>query len=435
MKNKLIMLLMAVISLCSIKASDFNHDGHQDYLLANPTTRRLAIWHLNGASLVSGVYGPTLPAGWSLVDTGDFNRDGYPDLLLYNPVTHGTAIWYLRDGQFLGGVYGPTFINGYIPKAVDDLDFDTHPDIIAFQPATGQLFATLMNNNNIKTSVTMTSIPQSNSAESVAAFDAPPQPTSAEADGPRVESSSSPSSPQVGAPQFPMYKLPAGWVIKASVGHKLFLLNVSTFQTATWEMGWNPVLPNPLPITSSYYGPKIALGYRFTGVMDFNLDGWNDYLLGGNLGVNAQWYTQRGTLVGGKYGPKTPVGYSFASDTFPTCGYGVAPTQKTVPAGGGWFLVNVVTEFGCPWYWHSNTAGITVSTGLQPRHTSGGIVVTVSPAAPPSGSVTVAGVPVLITKGSGGLTGFWTGSVGVPLCPGPKTTVLVSLNLVQSGNI
>ena len=164
--QKLILALLFAAT-AALNGADFNRDGHQDYLLSNNTTRQLVVWHLVGSHLVSGVYGPVLPLGWSIVGTGDFNRDGYPDLLLYNPATHGTAVWYLRDGTFLGGAYGPTFINGFVPKAVDDLDNDGNADIMAFNPNTGALWVVLMNNNQIKTSTSSSLIcaPQSSSPQ------------------------------------------------------------------------------------------------------------------------------------------------------------------------------------------------------------------------------------------------------------------------------
>jgi hypothetical protein len=35
-------------------------------VLYNSSTRRTAIWYLNNNIFVSGAYGPTIPAGWSL---------------------------------------------------------------------------------------------------------------------------------------------------------------------------------------------------------------------------------------------------------------------------------------------------------------------------------------------------------------------------------
>ncbi|HCP91803.1 MAG TPA: hypothetical protein DIT76_07150, partial [Spartobacteria bacterium] len=48
-------------------AADFNANGNPDYVLFNPSTRQTAIWYLNGPAFASGAFGPTLPAGYSLV--------------------------------------------------------------------------------------------------------------------------------------------------------------------------------------------------------------------------------------------------------------------------------------------------------------------------------------------------------------------------------
>src|SRR5207248_5127393 len=68
----------------SLLLSNFNGDAYTDYLLFNPSTRRTAIWYLNGNTLQSGAYGPTLPPGWAVVALADFNQNGTPDYVLYN---------------------------------------------------------------------------------------------------------------------------------------------------------------------------------------------------------------------------------------------------------------------------------------------------------------------------------------------------------------
>ena len=47
--------------------SDFNGDGHPDYVLENGNTNQTAIWYLNNNVFSSGVLGPTLPVAWSLI--------------------------------------------------------------------------------------------------------------------------------------------------------------------------------------------------------------------------------------------------------------------------------------------------------------------------------------------------------------------------------
>src|SRR5207253_1853205 len=53
--------------------SDFNGDGHPDYVLYNRFTRQTAIWYLNNNVFIGGRYGLTIPAGWSVVDVADFD--------------------------------------------------------------------------------------------------------------------------------------------------------------------------------------------------------------------------------------------------------------------------------------------------------------------------------------------------------------------------
>jgi hypothetical protein len=50
-----------------VATADFNGNGKPDYLLYNAGTRQTAIWYLNNNVFMSGAFGPTLPAGWSLV--------------------------------------------------------------------------------------------------------------------------------------------------------------------------------------------------------------------------------------------------------------------------------------------------------------------------------------------------------------------------------
>jgi len=50
-----------------IGTADFNGDGKPDYLLYNASTRQTALWYMHNNVFAGGVFGPTLPVGWSLV--------------------------------------------------------------------------------------------------------------------------------------------------------------------------------------------------------------------------------------------------------------------------------------------------------------------------------------------------------------------------------
>jgi hypothetical protein len=437
MKKLIILLSILTTGLLYGDNCDFNHDGHQDYLLSNSTTRQLAIWHMNGLHLISGVYGPVLPAGWTIVGTGDFNHDGYPDLVLYYPPTHQSAIWYLRDGTFLGGAYGPIFQNGYVPKGVDDMDHDGNADLLAYNPNNHQLWAILMNGNQIRT-------PSQTTATTNVSFSKSLQPASyitdnsetmqPEAMAVTMPASVSTNSPQIGSAQYVLATLPFNWAVVESANHQITLINYSTFQTANWVIGFHNGQPNPFSIDFTFYGPNAPAGWQVMHGLDFNLDGWNDYLLGGAFGKNAQWYLNGiGHLVGAAYGPTIPTGFSFAKEGFKTCSFGVNPTSKTVPLTGGSFLVNVVTEFGCKWYYHSNTSWIHVPTTFQPQLGGGAIFVSVAPGPAGVGTITVANQTITINRGAGALTGHWTGFELIT--DGCQThTILEDVHLVQSGN-
>src|SRR5437762_11964312 len=61
--------------------SDFNGDGHPDYVLflQNAKTPQTAIWYLNNNVFISSAYGPTLPSCWSLVGVPYYNCDYHHD--------------------------------------------------------------------------------------------------------------------------------------------------------------------------------------------------------------------------------------------------------------------------------------------------------------------------------------------------------------------
>ena len=154
--------------------SDFNGDGKPDYvILYNASTRRTAVWYLNNNVFLGSAYGPTLPAGWTLVDTADFNRNGRalithsshpaararqgsgissesrfaeaplarpcpaaghwwrsatltatasPTMYSYNARTHQTAVWYMNNNVLVSGAFGPTLPGAWSLAGVADFN-------------------------------------------------------------------------------------------------------------------------------------------------------------------------------------------------------------------------------------------------------------------------------------------------------------------------
>ena len=244
--------------------TDFNNDGHPDYLLYNSGTQQTAIWYLNNNVPISAAFGPTLPAGWNVVAVADFNGDGHPDYLLFNPSTLQTVIWYMNNNVHVTGNSGPTLPAGWNVVAVADFNGDGHPDYLLFNPSTLQTVIWYMNNNV------------------------------------HVTGNSGPT-------------LPAGWNVVAVAdfngdGHPDYLLfNPSTLQTVIWYMN------NNVHVTGAV-GPTLPTGWSVVGAADFDGNGKPDYALyNASTGQTAIWYLNNNVLIRTAFGPTLPSGWSLAA--------------------------------------------------------------------------------------------------------------------------
>jgi FG-GAP-like repeat len=241
--------------------TDFNNDGHPDYVLRKATTGQTAIWYLNNNVFISGAYGPTLPAGWGLRGVADFNRDTHPDYAVGNLVTDRTAIWYLLGPTFIGGAYGPTLPSGWELVATADFNGGGKPDYVLYKPTTRQTAIWYLNNNVF------------------------------------ISGAYGPT-------------LPAGWELVATADFNgggrpdYVLYNANTRQTAIWYMNNNVFV-------SSAYGPTLPAGWSLVATADFNGGGKPDYVLSNaNTRQTAIWYMNNNVFVSGAYGPTLPAGWS-----------------------------------------------------------------------------------------------------------------------------
>jgi hypothetical protein len=241
--------------------TDFNHNGKPDYVLYNGGTRQTAVWYMNNNILAGGVYGPTLPAGWNVIDVADFDSDGNPDYALFNPSTRQTAIWYLSGVTFVSGAFGPTLPSGWTLVATRDFNRDCDPDYLLYNASTRETAVWYMNNNVLVSGVYAPALPAGWSLAGVADFDG---------DGER----------------------------------DYLLFNASTRQSAIWYL-------SGVTFLSGAYGPTIASGYQLQGTADFNGDGKPDYLLyNPSTRQTAIWYLNNNVFLGGAYGPTLAAGWS-----------------------------------------------------------------------------------------------------------------------------
>jgi hypothetical protein len=249
------------INVAPPQPTDFNTDWKPDFLLNNASTRQTAVWYINNNIRVGSAYGPTLPAGWSLVSVADFNRDRHPDYLLFNPSTRQSVIWYLSGIARISGTYGPTLPSGWQPVATGLFNSNLYPDLVLYNTSTHQTVVWYMNNNV------------------------------------HVSGSSGPT-------------LPPGWILVSVAdfnrdGHSDYLLfNPGTRQSMIWYLSGTTLLSNQ-------YGPTITTDYELIGSADFNRDGKPDYLLSNSsTRQTVIWYLNKNVLAGAASGPTPPAGWS-----------------------------------------------------------------------------------------------------------------------------
>jgi hypothetical protein len=120
---------------------DFDGDGNTD-LLFQHTDGSLAVWKLNGVTLLSSSFLNPANSGspdWKAMATGDFNKDGKIDILFQHTDSR-LAIWYM-DRLNLGsvGMLKPEKVGlGWTAVGTGDINGDTNLDIV-FQYTDGTL--------------------------------------------------------------------------------------------------------------------------------------------------------------------------------------------------------------------------------------------------------------------------------------------------------
>ena len=234
--------------------SDFNGDGHPDYVLRNTSTRQTAIWYLNNNVFINALYGPTLRVGWGLRGAADFSQDSHPDYALFETGNDRTAIWYLNNNVYVSAMFGPTLRAGWALVAAADFNGDGYPDYVLYKASTRQTAIWYLNNNVY-----------------VSAMYGP--------------------------------TLRAGWALIAiadfnSDGHPDYVLyNVNTRQTAIWYLNNNVYV-------SAMFGPTLPTGWALVAAADFNGDGYPDYVLYKAITrQTAIWYLNNNIFVSAAYGP------------------------------------------------------------------------------------------------------------------------------------
>jgi hypothetical protein len=128
---------------------DFNGDSFADILWRN-TSGQAAIWFMNGANLIGGGSLGTVTTDWIVAGTGDFNGDGFGDILWRNTTSGQVAIWLMNGTTILPGSGSPgTVPTDWVIAGTGDFDGDLLTDILWRNTSTGQAAIWLMNGASI----------------------------------------------------------------------------------------------------------------------------------------------------------------------------------------------------------------------------------------------------------------------------------------------
>ena len=130
---------------------DLNLDYKADIVFHRADNRDVALWQMDGATILSAGYIVKASAGWTpRAAMGDFDGDGRSDILL-NAQWGAIAIWRMSGDQILAGAQIAEVDWHWWPVATGDVNGDQRADIILQHSNTGQIAVWQMNGFVIQT--------------------------------------------------------------------------------------------------------------------------------------------------------------------------------------------------------------------------------------------------------------------------------------------
>jgi len=140
---------------CSIRAADFNADGHQDFVICHRTSPQMTLLHNDGiGGLVLSNH--VIPLSAELAEPLDADQDGLPDIgIVIKDLDQIKVFVNEGDGTFASE---ETMETGFAPKfiAVADFDLDGAPDVVSADSQPGFDWGTLTVHRNSTTNVETT---------------------------------------------------------------------------------------------------------------------------------------------------------------------------------------------------------------------------------------------------------------------------------------
>jgi hypothetical protein len=135
---------------------DLNGDGKADVLWRHDSGT-VAMWLLNGTSVIGSGAPATVSTQWTIVGVGDFNGDGKADIL-WQHVSGSVAVWLL-DGTTVIGSGSPGVVPaGWTVAGVGDFDGDGKADVL-WRHSSGAVVVWLVNGTGITSIGVVGSVP------------------------------------------------------------------------------------------------------------------------------------------------------------------------------------------------------------------------------------------------------------------------------------
>jgi len=137
---------------------DVNGDGRADLIWQNSVTGGLAVWTLNGPTVLntflftntSGAVLTMPDANWQIVGAGDLNRDGRADVIWQNQITGGLGAWTMSGNVVttMRNLAPDNIALDYKIRGVGDVNGDGMADLIWVRQSDGVLFVWCMSGFN-----------------------------------------------------------------------------------------------------------------------------------------------------------------------------------------------------------------------------------------------------------------------------------------------
>ncbi|MCK1545758.1 VCBS repeat-containing protein [Bradyrhizobium sp. 179] len=235
------------------KEADFNGDGKSDLLMLNDTTHAAQVWLMNGTQVTSQTTVGSINAagGWHFADTGDFNGDSKSDLLLVNSASNGVAVWEMNGSQVTANPQVGTMASGFHYATTGDFNGDAKADLLMINDTTHDAQIWLMDGTQVSSQTTIGTINASGGWHYVGVGD-----------------------------------------FNGDGKSDLLLLNDTSHGVAVWLMDGAQVTANPQIGTINTSG-----GWRFGDLGDFNADGKSDLLLLNDISHGVAVWELNGTQV------------------------------------------------------------------------------------------------------------------------------------------